>query len=55
MIDEQNKVKEQIVTTGLKNDLVVEIDGIKPGDKVAISNLSRLRTGIVVKATEVTP
>ncbi|HWR30120.1 MAG TPA: efflux RND transporter periplasmic adaptor subunit [Negativicutes bacterium] len=54
VIDEQNKVREQIVITGLKNDLMVEIDGVNPGDKVAVSNLSRLRSGLVVKATEVT-
>ena len=55
VIDEQNKVKEQKVTTGLKNEVMVEIEGVKAGDKVAISNLSRLRNGIVVKATEVNP
>lgn len=56
LIDGQNKVKEQLVTTGLKNDQMLEIvQGINVGDKVAISNLSRLRNGITVNATEVTP
>ena len=56
VIDEQNKVKSQPVTTGLKNDVMVEItQGLNPGDKVAVSNLARLRNGITVKATEVSP
>lgn len=55
LIDEQNKAKEMFVTTGLKNDAMVEIIGVKPGDKVAISNLARLRNGLVVKGTEVSP
>ena len=55
LIDEQNKAKEQFVTTGLKNDVMVEIEGVKAGDRVAISNLARLRSGIAVKAAEVNP
>jgi HlyD family secretion protein len=55
LIDEQNRAKELFVTTGLKNDAMVEIIGVNPGDKVAISNLARLRNGLVVKGTEVSP
>lgn len=46
-----NKIEERIVQLGLRNDKSVEIlGGLNDGEQVAVSNLSRLKTG-----TDITP
>ena len=46
IVDGDNKVIERIVTLGLRNDKNVEIlSGMNEGEQVAITNLSRLKTG----------
>ncbi|WP_425058764.1 Efflux pump periplasmic linker BepF [Sporomusa carbonis] len=51
LINGSNKVEQRNVKIGLRNDKDVEIlSGIKEGDQVAVSNLSRLKPGM-----EVTP
>jgi len=53
VIDEQNRVTERPVELGLRTDAEVEIvGGLQDGDKVAASNLAKLRTGAVVTADE---
>mgnify|MGYP000894728574 CR=1 FL=1 len=53
VIDEQNRVTERPVELGLRTDAEVEIvSGLQDGDKVAASNLAKLRTGAVVTADE---
>lgn len=51
VIDSENKVSERIVKLGLRNDSGVEIiEGISEGDRVAVTNLARLKSGIAVTA-----
>lgn len=52
VVDENNQVTERFVQIGLRNDKNVEIlSGINEGERVAITNLARLRTGITVTAS----
>ena len=47
VVNEKQEVKEQEVVLGATGDTVVEIlKGIEVGDKIAITNISRLRDGI---------
>lgn len=49
LIDDQNKVKRVEVTTGLYNDDSIEIlKGISAGDRVAVTNISKLKDGMTV-------
>lgn len=49
VIAENNKAESRTVKLGLRNDQEVEIiSGLKAGDMVAVSNLSRLRPGMEV-------
>ncbi|MEG6586382.1 efflux RND transporter periplasmic adaptor subunit [Dendrosporobacter sp. 1207_IL3150] len=49
IINVDNKAEERSVTLGLSNDKVVEIlSGVSEGERVAISNLARLRNGMSV-------
>ena len=51
IVSSNNQVEERIVQLGLRNDKSIEIlSGLNEGDQVAVSNLSRLKTG-----TEITP
>jgi multidrug efflux pump subunit AcrA (membrane-fusion protein) len=44
------KVKETVVDTGVVQGKMIEIlSGINPGDKVAVSNLSRLANGVAIR------
>lgn len=53
VIDDSNKAVERIVKTGLRNDSCVEIlDGINEYERVAVSNLARLKAGTAVNPTE---
>ena len=49
VVDGDNKVTERVVKLGLRNDKGVEIlSGINEGEQVAVTNLSRLKTGITI-------
>lgn len=49
IVDGDNKIMERVVQVGLRNDKSVEIlNGVGEGEKVAITNLSRLKNGINV-------
>lgn len=49
VIDSENKASERIVKLGLRNDAGVEIiEGINEGDRVAVTNLARLKPGMAV-------
>lgn len=53
VIDAENKVAERPVELGLSTDAETEIiSGIQAGDKVAASNLAKLRPGTVITAAE---
>lgn len=53
LVDQDNKVKEQIVNTSQTiDDQWVISDGLKPGDKVIVSGLQKIRPGMEVKAQE---
>lgn len=53
LVDGDNKVKKVEVTTGLYNDDSVEIlKGIAPGDRVAVTNISKLKKGMTVDIEE---
>lgn len=46
VIDAEKKVQERFVKLGLRNDASVEIlEGLSEGEKIAISNLARLKNG----------
>lgn len=52
VIDGDNKVVERTVKLGLRNDNSVEIvDGLNEGDRVAVTNLARLKNGMAVTVT----
>jgi RND family efflux transporter MFP subunit len=54
VIDAGNQVEERMVKLGFRNDSSVEIlEGVSAGEKVAVSNIARLKNGSVI--TEVTP
>ncbi|MDF2564189.1 MAG: efflux transporter, family, subunit [Massilibacillus sp.] len=49
IIDSENKAQERLVKLGLRNDLQVEIlEGLQEGDRVAVTNLARLKNDMVV-------
>ena len=51
VVDEDNKVAYRRVTLGLLFDGLQAIeDGLKPGDRVVVNGLQRIRPGIEVKA-----
>lgn len=53
VIDANNQAQERIVQLGFRTDSSIEIvDGVKEGDKVAITNLARLKTGTTVTITQ---
>ena len=50
LIDGDGKAKKAYVTIGLSNDEFLELrSGAAPGDRVAVTNISRLRDGIAVE------
>lgn len=54
VVDGDNKAAERLVKLGLRNDKYVEIvDGVSAGDRIAVSNLARLKTGTAVNPTVV--
>lgn len=54
VIDDKNQVSERTVQLGLRNDKYVEIlSGVNEGEKVAITNLSRIKAGMNVKTNDV--
>ncbi|AIF50889.1 efflux RND transporter periplasmic adaptor subunit [Pelosinus sp. UFO1] len=49
IVNGNNQIEERIVELGLRNDKSVEIlSGLKDGEQIALSNLSRLKTGITI-------
>jgi len=49
VVDGDSKVTERVVKLGLRNDKGVEIlSGINEGEQVAVTNLSRLKTGTTI-------
>jgi RND family efflux transporter MFP subunit len=51
IVNANNQVEERIVQLGLRNDKSIEIlGGLNDGEQIALSNLSRLKTG-----TDITP
>jgi len=49
VVDSNNQVTERVVKLGLRNDKGVEIiSGINEGEQVAVTNLSRLKTGVSI-------
>lgn len=54
VINSNNQVEERTVQIGLRNDKYVEIlNGVNAGDKVATTNLSRLKAGMNIKIADV--
>lgn len=50
IIDSDHKAEERSVTIGLRNDAEVEIlSGLSEGETVAVTNLARLKNGMVVE------
>ena len=50
VINSNNKIEIRVVKTGLRNDNFVEIlDGISDGDKIAVTNMARLKNGTSVE------
>lgn len=53
LLDEEGKARKSYVTIGLSNDESMEIlRGAAPGDRAAVTNISRLRDGMTVEITE---
>lgn len=49
IVNGNNQIEERIVELGLRNDKSVEIlSGLNDGEQIALSNLSRLKTGITI-------
>jgi RND family efflux transporter MFP subunit len=46
---EQKKVRQQVVTPGLRKDKLVEVTGLNGNELLAASNLSQLATGVFVE------
>lgn len=56
VIDDAGKAAERIVKLGLRNDRYIEIaDGVSAGERIAVTNLARLKTGTTVNPTAVSP
>lgn len=52
LLDNKLKVEQRQIKTGIRNNKVVEIiKGVREGDVVVTSNLSRLRNGVVVEVS----
>lgn len=55
VVNAQNAVEERIVQVGARSDQDIEIlSGLNEGEQIAITNLSRLRNGLVVNPNIVT-
>ncbi|GMA97867.1 efflux RND transporter periplasmic adaptor subunit [Pelosinus sp. IPA-1] len=55
VVNSNNQIEERIVQLGLRNDTNIEIlNGLNDGEQVAISNLSRLKTGTDVTLNKLT-
>ena len=55
IVDSDSKVTERVVKLGLRNDKGVEIlSGINEGEQVAVTNLSRLKTGVSIMPNPIT-
>jgi len=49
VIGANNQAEERVVTIGLRNDNEIElVGGVNEGERIAISNLARLKTGMTV-------
>ena len=56
IIDDNNQVVDRGVQIGLRNDRFVEIiKGISEGERIAVSNLARLKAGTLVNPAVVSP
>lgn len=54
VVNKENKIETRQVTTQYSNnDLAMIKDGLQEGDKVVVSNITKLRDGILVNANEV--
>jgi len=55
IVDENNTIKRVDITTGYSSKYYVSVkSGLKDGDRVIVSSLMKLKTGIKVKQTDVT-
>ena len=55
VVNSNNQIEERIVQLGLRNDTNIEIlNGLNDGEQVAISNLSRLKTGTEITLNKLT-
>lgn len=55
VVNSNNQIEERIVQLGLRNDASIEIlNGLNDGEQVAISNLSRLKTGTEITLNKLT-
>lgn len=55
VVNSNNQIEERIVQLGLRNDASIEIlNGLNDGEQVAISNLSRLKTGTDITVNKLT-
>ena len=53
MVDEDGRAEEVPVTLGVSNDEMVEIrSGLAAGERAAVTNLSKLKNGMVVEVKE---
>lgn len=54
VVNTQNKIETRQIKTQYSNaDLAIVIEGLKEGDKVVVSNITKLRDGVLVNANEV--
>lgn len=54
IVDENNKIQTKQITISYSNkDIAIIKDGLKQGDKVVVSNITKLRNNILVDATEI--
>lgn len=54
ILDENNKIQTKQITISYSNkDIAIIKEGLKQGDKVVVSNITKLRNNILVDATEI--
>lgn len=54
VVDPQNSIEQRTVQVGARGDQSIEIlNGVSQGEKIAVTNLARLRSGMVITPNEV--
>jgi len=56
VINAKNGVEKRVVQVGARGDVMAEIlGGLKDGERIAVNNLARLRSGMIIVPKQLSP